>query len=182
MHESNTTTSSVNDGKTTATEQHRLQVEQHKQEKIARIIEAGKATRFSSTNQPATNGSVPLMKNIVKGLDKDDYVKIMLQIREALVAGDRNEAAAILNKGGQELGEYGFVRQIVARALLDNRNSIPNLMALLERFFGKMPNVNINSEVDDSTAITGVTVNFKHYEKNTNEEIVEGEIIDEKVD
>jgi hypothetical protein len=174
VHESNTTTSNDVNGELTAADKRRIRTE--------RIIEAGKATRFSSTNQPATNGNVPLMKNIVKGLDKDDYVKIMLQIREALVAGDRNEAAAILNKGGQELGEYGFVRQIVARALLDNRNSIPNLMALLERFFGKMPNVNINSEVDDSTAITGVTVNFKHYEKNTNEEIVEGEIIDEKVD
>lgn len=169
--ESNITTSNASNGELTATEKQKIKNE--------RIIEAGKATRFSSTNQPARNGGIPLMKNIVKGLDKEDYVRIMLQIREALVAGDRHEAAAILNKKSDELGEYGFVRQLVARALLDNRNSIPNLMALMERFFGKMPNVNINSDIDENSDVTGITINFRHFEKD-NEEIVEGEIVDEK--
>ena len=105
-----------------------------------------KGKRFSSTNQPEHNGRLPKWVNTLKSIPPDAQEKIYARLYEAMLCASKDDAIAILNAKGDELGEYGFVLQVAARAL-SGKDGMGALSQILERIFGKP--VQPNLEIDD---------------------------------
>ena len=105
-----------------------------------------KGKRFSSTNQPEHNGRLPKWVNTIKSIPPDAQEKIYARLYEAMLCASKDDAIAILNAKGDELGEYGFVLQVAARAL-SGKDGMGALSQILERIFGKP--VQPNLEIDD---------------------------------
>ena len=118
-----------------------------------------KGKKFSSTNQPAHNGRLPKWVNTIKGIPPDAQEKIYTRLYEAMLCSSKDDAIAILNASGDELGEYGFVLQVAARAL-SGKDGIGALLQILERIFGKpvQPNIDLGDSDKKDAFIKGVFI------------------------
>ena len=74
--------------------------------------------------------------------------KIRERLHQALSWADKNEALAILNVNDGSLGEYGFVLQIAARGLM-SKGGMASLQQIYEMLYGKLPQTNVNVDVDE---------------------------------
>ena len=74
--------------------------------------------------------------------------KIRERLHQALSCADKNEALAILNVDDGSFGEYGFVLQIAARGLM-SKGGMASLQQIYEMLYGKLPQTNVNVDVDD---------------------------------
>lgn len=74
--------------------------------------------------------------------------KIRERLHQALSCADKNEALAILNVNDGSLGEYGFILQIAARGLM-SKSGMASLQQIYEMLYGKLPQTNVNVDVDD---------------------------------
>ena len=74
--------------------------------------------------------------------------KICERLHQALSCADKNEALAILNVNDGSLGEYGFVLQIAARGLM-SKGGMASLQQIYEMLYGKLPQTNVNVDVDE---------------------------------
>lgn len=112
---------------------------------------------FSSTNQPANRGRLPKWVNTIKSIPPDAQEKIYARLYEAMLCSSKDDAIAILNAKGDELGDYGFVLQVAARAL-SGKDGMGALSQILERIFGKpiQPNLEIDDTEKKDAFIKGV--------------------------
>lgn len=115
--------------------------------------------RFSSTNQPEHNGRLPKWVNTIKSIPPDAQEKIYARLYEAMLCSSKDDAIAILNAKGDELGDYGFVLQVAARAL-SGKDGMGALSQILERIFGKpvQPNLDIDDPDKKDAFIKGVFI------------------------
>lgn len=74
--------------------------------------------------------------------------KIRERLHQALSCADKNEALAILDVNDGSLGEYGFVLQIAARGLM-SKGGMASLQQIYEMLYGKLPQTNVNVDVDE---------------------------------
>lgn len=116
-----------------------------------------KGKKFSSTNQPANRGRLPKWVNTIKGIPPDAQEKIYARLYEAMLCSSKDDALAILNAKGDELGDYGFVLQVAARAL-SGKDGMGALSQILERIFGKpvQPSIDIGDSDKKDAFIKGV--------------------------
>lgn len=116
-----------------------------------------KGKRFSSTNQPENRGRLPKWVNTIKSIPPDAQEKIYARLYEAMLCASKDDAIAILNAKGDELGDYGFVLQVAARAL-SGKDGMGALSQILERIFGKpiQPNLDIDDPDKKDAFIKGV--------------------------
>lgn len=77
--------------------------------------------------------------------------KIRERLHQALTCKDKSEALAILDVKDGSLGEYGFVLQIAARDLM-GKGGMGSLQQIYEMLYGKLPQTNVNVEMDDENA------------------------------
>ena len=114
--------------------------------------------RFSSTNQPANRGRLPKWVNTIKSIPPDAQEKIYARLYEAMLCSSKDDAIAILSAKGDELGDYGFVLQVAARAL-SGKDGMGALSQILDRIFGKpvQPQVDLSDDQETKDAfIKGV--------------------------
>lgn len=118
-----------------------------------------KGKRFSSTNQPEHNGRLPKWVNTIKSIPPDAQEKIYARLYEAMLCASKDDAIAILNAKGDELGDYGFVLQVAARAL-SGKDGMGALSQILERIFGKpvQPNIDLGDSDKKDAFIKGVFI------------------------
>lgn len=118
-----------------------------------------KGKRFSSTNQPANRGRLPKWVNTIKSIPPDAQEKIYARLYEAMLCASKDDAIAILNAKGDELGDYGFVLQVAARAL-SGKDGMGALSQILERIFGKpvQPSIDIGDSDKKDAFIKGVFI------------------------
>jgi hypothetical protein len=99
------------------------------------IVNAGKATQFSSDNQPENRGRKPSVLSYVKGsgLSLDDYRRLLTNL---IWEYDRKELADILKDKNNKI-PMGLT--IVLGALIDDEKtkSITNFEKFMDRCFGK---------------------------------------------
>lgn len=74
--------------------------------------------------------------------------KIRERLHQALQCEDKAEALAILDVNDGSLGEYGFVLQIAARDLM-GKGGMGSLQQIYEMLYGRLPQTNVNVDVDD---------------------------------
>lgn len=128
-------------------------------QKRMKNLEKGKKTQFSSTNQPANRGRLPKWVNTIKSIPPDAQEKIYARLYEAMLCSSKDDAIAILNAKGDELGDYGFVLQVAARAL-SGKDGMGALSQILERIFGKpvQPNIDLGDSDKKDAFIKGVFI------------------------
>lgn len=101
--------------------------------KIDKDWNPGRATQFSSTNQPkGRRGRKPKLKSI----PDDARDKVMEALYHALTLPDKETAVAYLNKKAEELPEFGYLIQVYAKGML-GKNAVAYVSDLLDRLFGK---------------------------------------------
>ena len=129
-----------------------------------RIKNAGKATRFSSENQPENNGRPKMMKNIVKGIPEDAQTEIATTMFKAISCKNAKEAISTINRIELEGTEYGLIYEEVIKAI--KKEGLRAIISVLEWIYGK----NINNKISGEIKTTG-SVNIRPYEGLTIEEI-----------
>lgn len=132
--------------------------------KAEQIKEAGKATRFSSTNQPVKNGRKKLMKNIIKGIPDDAKEEIATAMFKAVSCKNAREAEATINKIEKKGTKYGLIYEEVIKAI--RKDGLDAIISVLEWIYGK----NINNRISGELQTTS-TVNFRPYKGLSIEEI-----------
>lgn len=140
---------SENDGKTTGS----------KATQFSSTNQPKNAKRFSSTNQPANRGRLPKWVNTIKSIPPDAQEKIYARLYEAMLCASKDDAIAILNAKGDELGDYGFVLQVATRAL-SGKDGMGALSQILERIFGKpvQPNIDLGDSDKKDAFIKGIFI------------------------
>ncbi len=113
--------------------------------KIDKDWNPGRATQFSSTNQPKNRGRKPKLKSIPDNARE----KVMEALYHALSLQDKETAVAYLNKKAEELPEFGYLIQVYAKGML-GKNAVAYVSDLLDRLFGKP------KQVTDITADIGL--------------------------
>lgn len=129
-----------------------------------RIKNAGKATRFSSTNQPEKNGRKKLMKNIIKGIPDKAKEEIATTMFKAISCKNTKDAVAIINKIELKGTKYGLIYEEVIKAI--RKDGLDAIISVLEWIYGKNINNRISGEIK-----TEARVNYRPYEGLTIEEI-----------
>lgn len=74
--------------------------------------------------------------------------KIKERLYEAVKCSSWGEAKQVLDVNDDSLGEYGLVLQLAQRALA-GKNGMKALVDVYEILFGRIPNTNLNVEVDE---------------------------------
>lgn len=123
--------------------------------KIDKDWNPGRATQFSSTNQPkGRRGRKPKLKNI----PDDAKDKVMEALFHALTLPDQQTAMEYLRKTANELPEFGYLIQIYAKGMM-SKNGYLYVSDLLDRLFGKPKQVtDISADIglgDPPTIIFG---------------------------
>ena len=133
--------------------------------KAKQIIEAGKATRFSSDNQPENNTGRPKkMKNIIKGIPPEAQTEIATMMFKAISCKNAKEAISAINRIELEGTEYGLIYEEVIKAI--KKEGLHAIISVLEWIYGKNINNRITGEIK-----TESKVNYRPYEGLTIEEI-----------
>lgn len=114
--------------------------------KIDKDWNPGRATQFSSTNQPkGRRGRKPKLKSI----PDDAKEKVMAALFHALTLPDQKTAMEYLKKEASELPEFGYLIQVYAKGMM-GKNGVAYVSDLLDRLFGKP------KQVADITADIGL--------------------------
>ena len=101
--------------------------------KIDKDWNPGRATQFSSTNQPkGRRGRKPKLKSI----PDDAKEKVMEALFHALTLPDQKTAMEYLKKEAKDLPEFGYLIQIYAKGMM-SKNGHLYVSDLLDRLFGK---------------------------------------------
>lgn len=74
--------------------------------------------------------------------------KIRERLMQAMQCTSQKEAKEIIAVDDDALGEYGVVLQVAAKDLTE-KGGVATLLQIYEVLFGKIPQANINVEVDD---------------------------------
>ena len=140
----------------------RKAVEKARNERIKR---AGKATRFSSDNQPENNTGRPKkMKNVIKSIPENAQQEIATTMFRAISCKNTKEAIAMINKVELEGSEYGLIYEEVIKAI--KKEGLHAIISVLEWIYGKNINNRISGELKTESKI-----NYRPYEGLTIEEI-----------
>ena len=114
--------------------------------KIDKDWNPGRATQFSSTNQPkGRRGRKPKLKSI----PADARDKVMEALFHALTLPDQRTAMEYLKKEAKDLPEFGYLIQVYAKGMM-GKNGYLYVSDLLDRLFGKP------KQVADITADIGL--------------------------
>lgn len=82
------------------------------------------------------NGRPKKLCKAISAIPKDAQEKIYAVLWAALQTGDKSEGAIILQRGKEELPEYGMIYQLAIKELL-GKNGWKALNDILDRLFGK---------------------------------------------
>ena len=106
------------------------------------------------------NGRPKKLSKAISAIPKDAQEKIYAVLWAALQTGDKSEGAIILQRGKEELPEYGMIYQLAIKELL-GKNGWKALNDILDRLFGKP------KQITDTTLKTegaGLIIGFKKAE------------------
>lgn len=93
-------------------------------------------TPFKKGQSGNTKGRPKKLTTTIGAIPKDAQEKIYAVLYKALETQDKNEAAAVLQRGAQELPQYGMIYQLAIKELL-GKNGWSALNDILDRLFGK---------------------------------------------
>ncbi len=112
--------------------------------KIDKDWNPGRATQFSSTNQPkGRRGRKPKLKSI----PDDAKEKVMEALFHAISLPEENTAKEYLKKQADDLPEFGYLIQMYAKGMM-GKHGIMYISDLLDRLFGKPKQVtDINADI-----------------------------------
>lgn len=82
------------------------------------------------------NGRPKKLSKAISAIPKDAQEKIYAVLWAALQTGDKSEGAIILQRGKEQLPEYGMIYQLAIKELL-GKNGWKALNDILDRLFGK---------------------------------------------